>query len=332
METRFAKLVITITLAIGFLISVCPSSFAIPRRVEECGIESFAGRADPACGVTNYISTRSPVCGIETYKEQQSLECPGSEAGGEFWSDSCPVGFSIKERRSRTGRCAPNPDRERGGGGGGSCSVNEVYCTKPSNILTCRLPQFGIDLYKECRNPSHGIENYNTCTREEFGVAQYKECEVRKTRAELTSYIQSLDPNIDVMGVALIQNTGNLLKLGGNETALACYIKRWDSDPLYKDAISELKTIQFPALFGVAYDPNNYDCSNPPPLSVSTQTCSDGTPRCKFQTAYNAAISFFETNRAEVTALLDDVLARTDSTYKTQLESLNAKMSNYNKS
>jgi hypothetical protein len=330
MKTSFVKFVITIALAIGFLISVCPASFAIPRRVEECGIESFVSRSDPACGVANYISTRSAACGVELYKEEQSETCPGYlNANTQLFANSCPTTYQPTGRAFR-GECletCTECEKPR-------CikTRNDVECSRSEYIPKCRLPSFGVEQFKQCVDPSHGVANYNTCTREEFGVAQYKECEVRKTRAELTSYIQSLDPNIDVMGVALIQNTGNLLKLGGNETALACYIKRWDSDPLYTDAISELKTIQFPALFGVAYDPNNYDCSNPPLLSVSTQTCSDGTPRCKFQTAYNAAISFFETNRAEVTALLDDVLARTDSTYKTQLESLNAKMSNYNKS
>jgi hypothetical protein len=330
MKASFAKLVIIITLAIGFLVSVCPASFAVPRRVEECGIESYISRADPACGVANYISTRSPVCGIELYKEQASPECPGSVPQvGEWSNGSCSFGYNRTEQSRQVSNADVCAEKDSG-----PCKPyrTEYLCVKPGSILTCRLPQFGIDLYKECRNPSHGVESYNTCTREEFGVAQYKECEVRKTRAELTSYIQSLEPNIDVMGVALIQNTGNLLKLSGNETALACYIKRWDSDPLYKDAIMELKTIQFPALFGVAYDPKNYDCSNPPPLNVSNQTCSDATPRCKFQTAYNAALNFFEVNKAEVTALLDDILARTDSTYKSQLESLNAKMSNYIKS
>lgn len=329
MKTSFTKIAIVLSLCITIFISICPPSFATPRRVEECGVEAYNSKADEICGEPTYKLARTDACEVERYKQQQSKDCPGYISGDlRIFIDSCPANYTptgFKETvcvsycdECNKPRCTK--------------SENRVQCLRREVIPTCRLSKFGVESYKQCRNLKHGIEAYQTCSRPEFGVAQYKECDIRKTKAELIAYIQGLEPNIDVMGVALIQNTGNLLKLSGNETAMACYIKRWESDPLYKDALDELKTIQFPALFGVAYDPNNYDCSNPPPLSVPTESCSDGTPRCKFQTAYNAALKFFETNKAEVAALLDDIVARTDSTYKTQLESLNAKLDSYYKS
>ncbi|QMS86086.1 hypothetical protein HUN01_00185 (plasmid) [Nostoc edaphicum CCNP1411] len=335
MKNSFTKIVIILSLCITIFVSICPPSFATPRRVEECGIESYVSRADPICGA---ITTRSAACGVEQYKEQQSKTCPGYLSAETLWfkkwnvlDSDCSSIPGTKGTYQFTGNrrqeeCIDNCD-----GCNKPRCVKYAYaieCARTESIPKCRLPAFGAQAYKQCSHPSHG---YNTCAREEFGKV-WKDCEVRKTKAELTAYIEGLSPNIDVMGVALIQNTGNLLKLDGNEIALACYIKRWDSDPLYKDAIEELKTIQFPALFGVTYDSNNYDCSSPPQLTVSTESCSDGTPRCKFQTAYNAALKFFETNKAEVAALIDDIVARTDSTYKTQLESLNAKLDSYYKS
>lgn len=323
MKVSFTKIAVFLSLCIIIFASICPPSFATPRRVEECGIESYVSRADPACGVASYISTRSAACGVELHKEQQSKTCPNYlSASTGYFRDSCPATYQAtgSNRSVCLERCDEcNKPR---------CTntAYEVECSRSEYIPKCRLPAFGVEKYKQCVDPSHGVASYNTCARQEFGVASFNECDIRKTKAELVAYIQGLEPNIDVMGVALVQNTGNLLKLGGNETAMACYIKRWDSDPLYQDAIKELKTIQFPALFGVTYDSNNYDCSSPPPLSVPTESCSDGTSRCKFQTAYNAALKFFETNKTEVAALLDDIVARTDSTYKTQLESLNAKL------
>jgi len=328
MKISFTKIAIVLSLCITIFISVCPPSFATPRRVEECGIESYVSKPDSACGILSYISKESPACGVERYKQQKSKECPDYKSADRgYFESSCPVDYS--PTGSNKTECVESCD---------DCNkprcIKKKYsveCVRSELIPTCSLPKFGVEKYKSCRHPSHEIEAFQTCSLPVFGVAQYKECDIRKTKAELISYIQGLEPNIDVMGVALIQNTGNLLKLGGNETAMACYIKRWESDPLYKDALDELKNIQFPALFGVAYDPSNYDCSNPPPLSVSTESCSDGTPRCKFQTAYNAALKFFETNKAEVAALLDDIASRTDGTYKTQLESLNATLDSYYK-
>jgi hypothetical protein len=329
MKISFAKITITLLLCITFFVLACPLGFAAPRRVEECGVESYLSRADPVCGVASHVSTRSAACGVELYKEQQSKTCPKYlSASRGYFEGSCPANYQAtgSNRNSCIEMCDEcNKPR---------ClkKLYEVECSRSEYIPKCRLPSFGVDKYKQCDDPSHGVASYKTCSMEAFGVASFNECEIRKTKAELTAYIGGLDPNIDVMGVALIQNTGNLLKLSGNETGMACYIKRWESDPLYKDAIEELKTIQFPALFGVTYDSNNYDCTNPPELNVSTESCSDGTPRCKFQTAYNAALKFFETNKAEVAMLMDDLVARTDSTYKTQLENLNAKLDSYYKS
>lgn len=348
MKVSFTKIAVVLFLCIIIFTSICPPSFATPRRVEECGLESYVSKADPVCGAASYINKRSPACGVEKYKEQSSKSCPGYINPSEGWFDgsSCPAGFTLKNSSFRQERnCALGPDSlifasytpnenylaERSVENGcGWLRIEESYCVRSEFIPKCRLSAFGVDKYKSCSDPSHGAASYKTCASETFGKI-WKECEIRKTKAELTAYIGGLDPNIDVMGVALVQNTGNLLKLSGNETAMACYIKRWDSDPLYKDSLDELKTIQFPALFGVPYDPNNYDCSNPSPLSLFNESCSNGTPRCKFQTAYNAALNFFKTNKAEVAALLDDVVARNDSTYKTQLESLNAKMDSYYK-
>lgn len=346
MRNILTKVSIIVTVCITILVSFCPPSFAIPRRVEECGVESYISKRDSACGVESYISKESSACGVQSYKQQKSKDCPGyTPAVTTDWVQFCPTGYQqIDSRRRSWSNCALGTDtpvfvsyspKSYLAGKNDGCangSTYEVKCLKPeSAIPTCRLPKFGVEKHKVCRHPSNGIEAFKTCSLPVFGVAQYKECDIRKTRAELTAYIQGLEPNIDVMGVALVQNTGNLLKLSGNETAMACYIKRWDSDPLYKDSLDELKTIQFPALFGVPYDPNNYDCSNPPPLSVSNESCSDGTPRCKFQTAYNAASNFFTTNKAEIAALVDDIVARNDSTLKNQLESLNAKMDSYYK-
>lgn len=353
MKISLTKIITIFSLAIMIFVSVCPPSLATLRRAEECGVESHVSKADPACGEPTYNSARSAVCGVELYKQIKSKACPGyiGPDRRETVDALCPKGYKETDvREQKETQCVyyPNPSSSyflisyspqallaQAGGSRGGCSTTTTRyrtCVRPEAIQTCRLQDPGnVERYNVCRNLAHGIESYQTCERPEFGVAAYKECEIRKTKTELIAYISNLEPNIDVMGVALVQNAGNIWKLSGNEIALACYIKRWDSDPLYKDVLDDLKTVQFPALFGVAYNPNNYDCSNPPPLNVATESCSDGTPRCKFQTAYNAALKFFETNKAEVAALLDDIVARTDSTYKSQLESLNAKMDSYYK-
>jgi hypothetical protein len=346
MKINFTRIIVFIFLVIVIFVSISPSSFAALRRVEECGIESYISKADPACGVASYISARSGACGVDLYNEKKSLECEGSHKETperEFNSYmSCPDGWTYLGSRYKTVPCDPHvqstdPLVFASYPLGNNiiakfCNKTVSRCHIPEKLLLCRLPQFGVEKYIECRDPSHGVETYNTCSLPEFGVAKWNECEVRKTRAELTEYIQGVESNLDLMGKELIENSRNLLKLTGNEIGMACYIKRWESDPLYRDVIEELKTTQFPELFGVPYDPTKYDCSSPSELTLSTETCSDSTLRCKFQTGYNAAFEFFKSNKTEVITLLDDLVARTDSTYKTKLEELNSKLDSYYKS
>ncbi len=361
MKISLTKIIAILSLAIVIFVSVCPPSLAALRREAECGVERYNSGPSPACGEPTYKLARSPACGVERYKEAKSSKCPGFISKDSRWLRDifpCSAAFpGYRETGETKMEDVPCPDGPGSSGRGGrdvlnpnpsygaasfvsftpkynyiACAVRVKRCERPEVIETCRLPDFGVETYNECRNIAHEIESFPTCERPEFGVASYNECEIRKTRAELTAYIANLDPNIDVMGVALLQNTGNLLKLDSNETGLACYIKRWDSDPLFSDAISDLKTIQFPALFGVAYDPSKYNCSGQTVFSLPTTSCSDGSPRCKFQTAYNASVEFFTRNKDEVTALLDDVVARNDETVKAQLQALNAKLDNYFKS
>ncbi len=334
MKISLIKIVAVLSLAIVIFVSVCTPSLAALRRAEECGVERFNSKADEVCGTPTYVLARSDKCGVELYKQQKSKECPGYVSADSNWfrlrgnaSESCPQGYQFTgSTRTITGECCDECSRPR------CTQIPQVYCSRPETVPTCRLAKFGVERYLECRNLAHGIESFPTCERPEFGVASYNECEIRKTRAELIPYIANLESSIDVMGVALLNSSGNLLKLDRNETGLACYIKRWESDPLYSDAISELKTIQFPALFGVPYDPNKYDCSGSSSFSPPTTACSDESPRCKFQTAYNASVEFFRRNREEVTALLNDVVARNDETVKARLQALNAKLDNYFKS
>lgn len=328
MRTSFAKIVVIVSLTVALFLSICPPSFAAVRRVQECGVESYVSKADPVCGVASYSLAHSPKCGVEKYNQKKSKDCPGYISGETvvYNPNTCPAGYQFVENKRVPRACSSESNNHLF-----NCYDLMAVCTRAEVVRTCRLDKFGVESYNACRDPANGIESYQTCARPEFGVATFNECEIRKTEAELVAYIQNIDPNIDVMGASLLRNAASLLQLDGNETALACYIKRWDSDPLYSDVIGDLKA-QFPALFGVAYDPSSYDCSGQQTLSLPTDTCSDTTPRCKFQTAYKASLDFLESNKAEVAALMDDVVARSNGTYKTQLESLNAKIDNYFKS
>jgi hypothetical protein len=312
-------MVIINPLCVAIFASACPPSFASPRRVEECGVERYAAKADPSCGVKSYRSARDKDCGVELYNTGFSTDCPGGSTQDIYEMGAvgnCRPGYTKKLLRTEG-----NSDFERP-------FVIRIYgCVRPEIKTACRLSEFGVERYNECRNPKFGIEEYNTCERPDFGVALYKECEIRKTRMELTTYIQNLDQNLDIMGVALLTNEANLLKSEGSEVGLACFIKRWNLDPLYTDLVTELKT-QFLALFGVSYEPNNYDCSNQAQVNIPISSCdaNDATAQCKALRAYKAARAYLETNKAEVAALIDDFVARSDSGFMQQLESLNLRI------
>ena len=321
-KSSIVKIIMTISLCNAFFL-VPPHSVASPRRVEECGVERYIAKADPSCGVRSYLPARDPICGVEVYNTGFSTDCPGGSTQDVYELNStvgnCRRGYTKKLLRTEV-----NHDHER------PITIRIYGCVRPEIKTACRLSEFGVERYNECRNPKFGIEEYNTCERPDFGVALYKECEIRKTRLELATYIQNLDQNLDVMGVALLTNEANLLKSEGSEVGLACFINRWNLDPLYTDLVTELK-IQFSALFGVNYNPNKYDCSNQAQVDIPATACdaNDTTPRCRALRAYTAARTYLELNKAEVAALIDDFLARSDSGFKIQLENLNLRILKY---
>lgn len=149
MKNSFTKIVIILSLCITIFVSICPPSFATPRRVEECGIESYVSRADPICGA---ITTRSAACGVEQYKEQQSKTCPGYLSAETLWfkkwnvlDSDCSSIPGTKGTYQFTGNrrqeeCIDNCD-----GCNKPRCVKYAYaieCARTESIPKCRLPAF----------------------------------------------------------------------------------------------------------------------------------------------------------------------------------------------
>jgi len=196
-------------------------------------------------------------------------------------------------------------------------------CVRPAVKPTCRLPQFGIDRYKNCRHESHGVESYKSCARAEFGVKRYKQREYYLDEDEVERHITTTRTMLDFMATTLVTHMGNFYFMVGDEIGLGCTIKRLGRDPLYEDITGELE--QYYATRFANRDPHSLDCTqSAPDVDINTYQCAedDSGSICNTLRQYLETKAWFVAKKQDVINLRADYVARQDARIRGLLDQL----------
>ncbi len=287
------------------------------RRIAECGVESFELTSRPECGAELYREARSDYCPVELYMQSANFIC-GKHQEGETCTRVC-ADPSFLGATFRTFSAL------RPGSGGHACH-NE--CTPNWAPDTCRKPEFGVELRANCRAPQHGVERNASCADPLRPI--FRECSA-KTRNEIDAFVAAVETQIDVSGALLLTHNANLFKFDNSAIALACFIKRWDGDPVVQGVVDDMKQ-QFPMLTGDAYVSSlaeNCDLS----MSVNeiAGRCADKTDTavCKTFKAYSVNKRWLETQQAAANNFMSEPAVMAEANLGQTLANIAQRISEY---
>ena len=206
-----------------------------PRRHQgpECGVKSYATKADPSCGVKRYHSGKGASCGVQSYREGSGPVC------GETCSTHC------KKRNIFN-----------------QCTKRETTCT----YNTCVDRSFGVQTYKQCVHPDFGVLEYNRCSKAEFGVEEYQTCRILKTSQEIEAYIANVQMLTPELAGLYTLKKGFLLTHEGLRDELACLIRASEQDVLSMGLVESLKA-SYQSNFGESVHENLVSCEEEQPVS-----------------------------------------------------------------
>ena len=105
----------------------------------------------------------------------------------------------------------------------------------------------------------HSELSIKVVEKAEFGVEEYNTCAIRKTKFELSVFLESIKPYIKRNTIEMSKAQINYLFNSGLKEQTSCLIKRWSDDPLYEDVVSDMKNT-FSASFGDEYKKDAYAC------------------------------------------------------------------------
>ncbi len=278
----------------------------------ECGVKKYRKKIDLACGIKGYIEERSPACGVEDYRQEESFDCPGSRKNSyETFTDlrtfqagvvlgtggwlSCPGGSFIEnESDSKVVFKSTNEDQTL------NLYEHRLTCFTPGIKNTCRLPIFGVELYKFCAHENHGTV-FNECEHESFGVEEFNSCQIRSTVSELNNYLKYLEMQAPLWTEQVLLAQSKYFSKLESFQGMACLIRKNEFDPLVENVILELKTL-FLNTYQVEYKgpihcPDDYNLKE-----VIDAACShrdQGYEICGAQMAYRLQKGVFR-NHLEV--------------------------------
>lgn len=325
---KYAALVFLLPTSTAFLATSC-SKPAIqesvladidnpsPSRVAECGVERYEASRRPECGVESYNSARSSNCPAELYIQRTHSHCPGYIPGAEY----------KRERRA----CDSNDitlsvdtfDQ------GNKPPYNIYYCKMKDVVQTCRLPEFGVEVYQSCQRPEFGVQAYKSCEDQSRPV--YASCTVR-SRATIETYIGETERSVQVIGPMLISSQSHLFKSAVSEAALACLIQRYEGDPIAEGIISDLK-IQFPIFIGRPYSPElATNCAQAMSDAAQVKVDCSANPNvqvCKDKTSFDSAVKWLTENRDRTIRLQSDPTVKLNADLSQRLSSLNASIAGF---
>jgi hypothetical protein len=237
-----------------------PDGNPFPARMftgAECGVKKFRKKRDLVCGIKSFIEERSPACGVEDFRQEESFDCPGSRKNSyETFTDLrtfqvgidlgpilkggwllCPAGsFMENESDSKVVFKSTNDDRTI------NLYEHRLTCTTLGVKNTCRLPIFGVELYKYCAHENHGTI-FNECEHESFGAEEFNTCPIRSTVAELSNYLKFLEMQAPLWTEEVLVAESKYFSKLESFQGLACLIKKNEMDPLVENVILELKTL-----------------------------------------------------------------------------------------
>lgn len=282
------------------------------RQDELCGVKRYNEREDKACG-SIYLSKASSRCGVDSYKSKKSKACPGyvsfhekREYGDKNSNPGCPKGYKPVHREN----IYENKTSRSREGSGVSKKVHVrdmVVCHRAEVKKSCRRKEHGIAAYKTCRHSSHGLERYKACERPENGVAEYKKCEFYKNPTEAMAFAGLVERDIPMMRDNIVIHRGNFYAAARNERALGNFIKKYDEDPLYKEAVANLK-LKFGSIFGLPYTATNYNSSDQD-IKIETFKCVEGDTSgiCRSAWGYQITYMWFTENISDLILVRDEM-------------------------
>ena len=338
---------ILITLLIGYsrapvqedhsmLLEASDSFVAIEKksgRQNFCGIERYKTQTHKLCGAELYKNAASQYCGAKTYKARAHPSCPGSTpvdyyensshssgCGDAGHLSSCRSGYKAGHK-SEKGRC--NVITPRGEGFEKDYIRKRTRtCTKPAHSATCRKAEFGIETYKTCRHAKHGVEKYKTCRKPEFGPELFKSCSYYLTAAEIKQFVSERKRVLEFMGETLVNSQGNFYAHSNDMSATACTIKKIDDDVVFDSIAAELKLV-YVAKFGEEYSGDKC-LVDAIPVDINAASCEtdDQSRACKSLRSYKGAKKWMDVTLKDTNNLLNDIVAKKDSSIKGLLTEL----------
>ena len=339
---------ILITLLIGYscapvqedhsmLLEASDSFVAIEKKSGRqifCGIERYKAQTHKSCGAELYKNAASQYCGAKTYKARAHSSCPGSTPAHKFEDTNhgdvnhctdanqpgpCRPGYHTGYKAKR-GTCYIRTRRELLE----SSYVSERtrVCSKAAHNATCRKAEFGIETYKTCRHAKHGVEQYKTCRKPEFGPELFKSCSYYLTAAEIKQFVSERKRVLEFMGETLVNSQGNFYAHSNDMSATACTIKKIDDDVVFDSIAAELKLV-YVAKFGEEYSGDKC-LVDAIPVDINAASCEtdDQSRACKSLRSYKGAKKWMDVTLKDTNNLLNDIVAKKDSSIKGLLTEL----------
>lgn len=356
----------------------------------ECGAPSYRSSQRVECGVEQYALGTGDACGPKSFNTRADLLCPGSDAGGRQirgffiggsvsslkigWQNDINPIQGTEDITQIFGKwlAAPSDGPHSSwskvtdywhcslsyfrNSVGAKLSARWSYsgtiiCQAKPDIRTCEKPEFGIATYNSCQSPVFGVASYRTC--EDHVNPIYPTCQLRRTRAELEAYLDSVAADVSFQAELYATNLSNFLTRSQEKLQSACMISKYAENPLYAGIVNDLID-RFETTFGEIYQGELYSSSCEgetfTPSEVqhdslicsahSTQEVRDGIAQtkddiklkrfyqdCFSQKAYEVPLKWFQHHLAEIQLLLDDAVAKSEPLLKKRLEELYIELS-----
>lgn len=314
-----------------------------PRPLEKksgrhsfCGIEGTLPIEHPSCQVKEFREQRSSACEAERFIEKQSLSCPGSISHdvqeitnlGACRSPAvrpqCPAGYRQVHSRKEEKHCSSSFGRQGDIIDRYWRDIIEwtVTCERDEVLQSCRLQEFGPEVYKLCRHESHGPETFFACEVPGLSPLQHKECSYFLTPDETRIYVRQQQSLVESQADALLYFKSDILSLQNNKLGFACFIGGLEKDDFYQTITNRLKKI-YAGTFGEPYKPMKYGLSEQP-VELAEPNCQvgDNSNLCRAVSSYRAVHRWFEILREDSQNLLTESYLSTDLSLKDSLEKL----------
>lgn len=288
------------------------------REVIECGA-IYNKVAKAPCPAIDWEKKRSPHCPVELYHQKKHRDCPGHEKK------------HIKRRECRNatvpGQCYDGFEETKFwksdfNGPTRTCpDGTEVFNWLCEKIFTCRLPQFGIELYKKCNSNKHPPVKWQACRHESFGVEKPKTCAIMMTNIEIIQYLAGIDMAMEPWAIALVRSSGAYYYVTEDANDLACLIKRHKAVGKYKLLIADLKALYKEKTGKVYETPSDETCAKgndddkeqrggiPTPEELGCSE-NDTSEQCRASADYHIAKDWFEARIKYTPLLIDDLKVR----------------------